>query len=171
TSVAVPLVPLSEENEDAMDHEVFQKLLKKVGIRPPADEQESFWRISANLNVMWLRKIASAISLQDGGGEAMEQGDDVGADQRSEALRALVMARERNATPTKADNDESEDRTKQAHEPTSGSDSDTKRQVTNNNPLACKLQCTERGGVMLAMCFGVARLLRSEEEMIEEAAY
>ncbi|XP_072349738.1 protein timeless homolog [Scyliorhinus torazame] len=134
TSVAVPLVPLSEENEDAMDHEVFQKLLKKVGIRPPADEQESFWRISANLNVMWLRKIASAISLQDGGGEAMEQGDDVGADQRSEALRALVMARERNATPTKADNDESEDRTKQAHEPTSGSDSDTKSYGEKDKP-------------------------------------
>ncbi|XP_067880636.1 protein timeless homolog isoform X2 [Heterodontus francisci] len=125
-SIAVPLVPLSEENEDAMEHEVFQKLLKKVGIRPPADEQESFWRISANLNVEQLHKIVSVIALQNGGGEVVEQDEDVSADQRSEALRALVMARERNVTPTKGSNDEFEERTKRAHESTSGSDSDTK---------------------------------------------
>lgn len=35
----VPLVPLTEENEDAMDNKKFQRLLRKVGIRAPADEQ------------------------------------------------------------------------------------------------------------------------------------
>ncbi|XP_067832538.1 protein timeless homolog [Heptranchias perlo] len=128
-SIAVPLVPLSEENEDAMEHELFQKLLKIVGIRPPADEQESFWRISANLSALQLRKIASVITLQDGGGEggeAVEQDEDVRADQRSEALRALVMARERSADPIKGRDNVSEERTKRAHESASGSDSDAK---------------------------------------------
>ncbi len=35
----VALVPLTEENEDAMDNKTFQKLLRTVGIRAPADEQ------------------------------------------------------------------------------------------------------------------------------------
>lgn len=35
----VPLVPLTEENEDAMENNQFQRLLCKVGIRAPADEQ------------------------------------------------------------------------------------------------------------------------------------
>lgn len=33
------LVPLTEENEDAMENKKFQRLLRKVGIRAPADEQ------------------------------------------------------------------------------------------------------------------------------------
>lgn len=35
----LPLVPLTEENEDAMENRAFQKLLRKVGIRAPADGQ------------------------------------------------------------------------------------------------------------------------------------
>lgn len=35
----VALVPLTEENEDAMDNKTFQKLLRTVGIRAPADGQ------------------------------------------------------------------------------------------------------------------------------------
>ncbi|KAM3621383.1 uncharacterized protein V6R79_010566 [Siganus canaliculatus] len=38
-SQAVPLVPLTEENEDAMENKRFQKLLRKLGIRAPANEQ------------------------------------------------------------------------------------------------------------------------------------
>lgn len=38
-SQAVPLVPLMEENEDAMETASFQRLLRKLGIRAPADEQ------------------------------------------------------------------------------------------------------------------------------------
>eukprot|EP00061_Rhincodon_typus_P008948 g32024.t1 len=132
TSIAVPLVPLSEENEDAMEHEMFQKLLKKVGIRPPANEQESFWRISANLNVQQLRRIASVITLHDGGWDAVERNEDVSADQRSEVWQAQMMARERNATPAKVD-DESKGRTDQADDSPSGSDSETKGQVMKHS--------------------------------------
>lgn len=38
-SQAVPLVPLTEENEEAMENEQFQQLLHKLGVRPPASEQ------------------------------------------------------------------------------------------------------------------------------------
>lgn len=38
-SQAVPLVPLTEENEEAMENEQFQQLLRKLGVRPPASEQ------------------------------------------------------------------------------------------------------------------------------------
>lgn len=41
-SQAVPLVPLTEENEEAMENKSFKKLLRKLGIRPPANEQVCF---------------------------------------------------------------------------------------------------------------------------------
>uniref|UniRef100_A0ACB8EKW9 Uncharacterized protein n=1 Tax=Sphaerodactylus townsendi TaxID=933632 RepID=A0ACB8EKW9_9SAUR len=68
----VPLVPLSEENEDAMEHKGFQKLLRNVGIRPPANEQESFWRIPAKLSPERLRQLATSIGLQGMVDEAKE---------------------------------------------------------------------------------------------------
>ena len=37
--VGVPLVPLTEENETAMEDEVFLDFLKRLGIAPPANEQ------------------------------------------------------------------------------------------------------------------------------------
>ncbi|NWW95372.1 TIM protein, partial [Rhynochetos jubatus] len=58
----VPLVPLSEENEDAMEDRHFQALLRQLGLRPPADEQESFWRIPAGLTPQQLRRAAASIA-------------------------------------------------------------------------------------------------------------
>ncbi|XP_028855333.1 protein timeless homolog [Denticeps clupeoides] len=112
TSYAVPLVPLTEENEDAMDKQSFQKLLRKVGIRAPADEQESFWRIPATISVYQLRALASSLCPS---GESKESGleEDVEKDstpeqmdesssheQRAEALRALLLARKRKQQST-----------------------------------------------------------------------
>ncbi|XP_078287391.1 protein timeless homolog isoform X2 [Rhinoraja longicauda] len=138
TLIAVPLVPFSEENEDAMDNEVFQKLLKIVGIRPPADEQESFWRISANVSAVQLRKIASVVALQDGGGEGgtAQDGDvNISAGHKSEALRALVMASERHAAASKAGGDaEPEARGSDAPESPSGSDEDIKSHSEKTKP-------------------------------------
>ncbi|XP_054833022.1 protein timeless homolog isoform X2 [Eublepharis macularius] len=68
----VPLVPLSEENEDAMEHKGFQKLLRNVGIRAPANEQESFWRIPAKLGPEQLRRLAVSIALQERADETTE---------------------------------------------------------------------------------------------------
>ena len=35
----IPLVPITEQQEDAMENKTFQGLLKKIGVKPPADEQ------------------------------------------------------------------------------------------------------------------------------------
>ncbi|NWH59887.1 TIM protein, partial [Geococcyx californianus] len=58
----VPLVPLSEENEEAMEDRHFQALLQQLGLRPPATEQESFWRIPAALTPQQLRRAAASIA-------------------------------------------------------------------------------------------------------------
>ncbi|XP_032569410.1 protein timeless homolog isoform X3 [Chiroxiphia lanceolata] len=58
----VPLVPLTEENEDAMEDRRFQSLLRQLGLRPPASEQESFWRIPAALTPQQLRRAAASVT-------------------------------------------------------------------------------------------------------------
>ncbi|XP_041097860.1 protein timeless homolog [Polyodon spathula] len=107
----VPLVPLTEDNEDAMENKHFQRLLKKLGIRAPASEQESFWRIPATLTPAQLRDSASSLCLSEGAppggseeeeeeeeeappGGSEEEGEQ-GAEQRAGALRALLLARKR----------------------------------------------------------------------------
>ena len=35
----IPVVPVTEEMEDAMGNVVFQALLKRIGVKPPASEQ------------------------------------------------------------------------------------------------------------------------------------
>ncbi|XP_074386635.1 protein timeless homolog isoform X3 [Zonotrichia albicollis] len=61
----VPLVPLTEENEDAMEDRRFRNLLRQLGLRPPASEQESFWRIPAALTPQQLRGAAASIAHRD----------------------------------------------------------------------------------------------------------
>ena len=40
-NVPVPIVPLTEENEDAMEDAVFLSFLTKIGLAAPADENVS----------------------------------------------------------------------------------------------------------------------------------
>ncbi|NWT29055.1 TIM protein, partial [Cardinalis cardinalis] len=61
----VPLVPLTEENEDAMEDRRFRNLLRQLGLRPPASEQESFWRIPAALTPQQLRRAAASLAHCD----------------------------------------------------------------------------------------------------------
>ena len=35
----LPLVTITEENDEALSNKLFRKALKKVGLKPPADEQ------------------------------------------------------------------------------------------------------------------------------------
>ncbi|KAM5179479.1 protein timeless homolog [Mantella aurantiaca] len=100
SSQSVPLVPLTEDNEDAMENKTFQKLLKKVGIRPPANEQESFWRISGKLSADKLREAASSLVLSSPEEQPIDahlDSDDQGPhlEQRAEALRALLLTRKK----------------------------------------------------------------------------
>uniref|UniRef100_A0A668AE44 Timeless circadian clock n=1 Tax=Myripristis murdjan TaxID=586833 RepID=A0A668AE44_9TELE len=106
-SQPVPLVPLMEENEEAMEKKSFQKLLRKLGIRAPANEQEIFWRIPAKMSPSQLRGAAAALSPRDeptGGGEEPEghgspprehEEGSASDEQRAQALRALLLARQR----------------------------------------------------------------------------
>ncbi|XP_072522600.1 protein timeless homolog isoform X2 [Salminus brasiliensis] len=111
----VALVPLTEDNEDAMENKGFQRLLRKIGIRAPADEQESFWRIPATTSIYQLRALAASLSPveeNEGGGQGESeeavpaslesQQEDEGPDSqelRAHALRALLLARQRKRSP------------------------------------------------------------------------
>ncbi|XP_012062583.1 PREDICTED: protein timeless homolog [Atta cephalotes] len=52
----IPLVPLTDYSMAAMDSPSFQKLLRAMGFVPPADGQESYWRIPANILTTTLKK-------------------------------------------------------------------------------------------------------------------
>uniref|UniRef100_A0A6Q2X203 Timeless circadian clock n=1 Tax=Esox lucius TaxID=8010 RepID=A0A6Q2X203_ESOLU len=103
SSQPIPLVPLTEENEDAMEKPSFQRLLQKIGVRAPADEQESFWRIPAKMRPSQLRGAAAALSSSEEPlageqgleGSPVKQGEADSHEQRSQALRALLLARKR----------------------------------------------------------------------------
>ncbi|NXQ32317.1 TIM protein, partial [Alaudala cheleensis] len=68
----VPLVPLTEENEDAMEDRRFRSLLRQLGLRPPASEQESFWRIPAALTPQQLRRAAASIAPRGPSGSSQD---------------------------------------------------------------------------------------------------
>uniref|UniRef100_H2Y692 Timeless N-terminal domain-containing protein n=1 Tax=Ciona savignyi TaxID=51511 RepID=H2Y692_CIOSA len=57
---SIPLVPVSEQQESALDNYYFKKLLKTLGLQPPSNEQEQYWRIPASLSPMM---IESSIAL------------------------------------------------------------------------------------------------------------
>ncbi|XP_034389135.1 protein timeless homolog [Cyclopterus lumpus] len=102
----VPLLPLSDENDDAMENKSFLGLLRKLRIRPPKNNQECFWRIPAQISVSQLQSAAAALSPREedpnGGreqdssrsptGESQEE-EEVSGEQR--ALRALLITRKR----------------------------------------------------------------------------
>ncbi|XP_052803681.1 protein timeless homolog isoform X2 [Mya arenaria] len=66
-NVSVPLVPLTEENETAMEDSLFLDFLEKLGLASPADEQEIFWRIPAGLSPAELRNLATGLTLDESG--------------------------------------------------------------------------------------------------------
>ncbi|XP_041440331.1 protein timeless homolog isoform X2 [Xenopus laevis] len=107
SSQAIPLVPLTEDNEDAMENKTFQKLLKKLGIRAPANEQESFWRIPGKLSPEHLRKAASCLvpSAVDVAHDMLADSEEQEAnvEQRAEALRALLLARKKKSSTVQQD--------------------------------------------------------------------
>ncbi|XP_012938690.1 protein timeless homolog [Aplysia californica] len=65
--VPTPIVPLTEENETAMEDELFLIFLRSIGVTPPANEQEKFWRISAALSAADLLSIADGLTVGESG--------------------------------------------------------------------------------------------------------
>lgn len=58
----IPLVPLTESSSNAMDSKNFQKLLRAMGMQPPMNEQEIYWRIPANMLSSTIRKRCDLIA-------------------------------------------------------------------------------------------------------------
>lgn len=105
-SQAIPLVPLTEENEEAMENKQFQHLLRKLGIQAPCSGQETFWRIPAKLSSTQLRRVAASLSERENKEEREEEPEPnpgvPGEQSPSEehqvrAPRALLSARKRKA--------------------------------------------------------------------------
>ncbi|KAJ8307309.1 hypothetical protein KUTeg_015393, partial [Tegillarca granosa] len=65
--VSIPIVPLTEENETAMEDEHFLSFLRKIGICPPANEQEMFWRIPPDLKSADLLNTVEGLELDEDG--------------------------------------------------------------------------------------------------------
>ncbi|CAK9795777.1 Protein timeless homolog [Anthophora quadrimaculata] len=61
SSEGIPLVPLTDYSVAAMDSPSFQKLIRAMGFSPPADEQESYWRIPANMLTSTIQKRCNLI--------------------------------------------------------------------------------------------------------------
>uniref|UniRef100_S4RXG6 Timeless circadian clock n=1 Tax=Petromyzon marinus TaxID=7757 RepID=S4RXG6_PETMA len=99
-SLPVPLVPLSEENEDAMENRVFRRLLRALGVCSPANHEETFWRIPAELTPSRLREISDCLSALTDSDKDDDDDDDGGhgvisqsGGRRAEALQALLKRR------------------------------------------------------------------------------
>lgn len=58
---AVPLLTMTEDDDLAMQDKSFKKLLLAIGIRPPIDEQETFWRIDIKLSPQKLRTFSDQL--------------------------------------------------------------------------------------------------------------
>lgn len=64
-TVSVPIVPLTEENETAMEDEMFLSFLRNIGITSPANEQEAFWRIPGEMVLQDLRNLEIGLTLDE----------------------------------------------------------------------------------------------------------
>lgn len=51
----IPLVPVMDYAETAMENPEFQRMLRMLGVCPPFDEQEAYWRIPGHLPISTLQ--------------------------------------------------------------------------------------------------------------------
>lgn len=72
SSEGVPLVPLTDYSSVAMDSPSFQKLLRALGFVPPFDEQESYWRMPANVLITTIQKRCDLIEAAFAGNFIVE---------------------------------------------------------------------------------------------------
>ncbi|KZC14887.1 Protein timeless like protein [Dufourea novaeangliae] len=69
----IPLVPLTDYSSAAMDSPSFQKLLRAMGFTPPVNEQESYWRIPANMLTSMIQKRCNLIDAVLAGNFVVEE--------------------------------------------------------------------------------------------------
>ncbi|KAG6441528.1 hypothetical protein O3G_MSEX001806 [Manduca sexta] len=85
TAEGTPLVPISKEAVEAMENGLFKKLLHGVGVVPPCDEQESYWRIPSDLHFETIRKRREIIMKAVNGELVVEPTADVPSDNEAVA--------------------------------------------------------------------------------------
>ncbi|XP_029034529.1 protein timeless homolog isoform X2 [Osmia bicornis bicornis] len=73
SSEGIPLVPLTDYSSTAMDSPSFQKLIRAMGFTPPADEQESYWRIPSNILNSTIQKHCNLIDAALAGNFVVEE--------------------------------------------------------------------------------------------------
>ncbi|XP_043579591.1 protein timeless homolog [Bombus pyrosoma] len=73
----IPLVPLTDYSSAAMDSPSFQKLIRAMGFTPPADEQESYWRIPSNMPRSMIQKRCNLIESSLAGNFITEEATSV----------------------------------------------------------------------------------------------
>lgn len=140
-----------------MESEQFQQLLRKLGVRPPATGQETFWRIPAKLSPTKLRKLAASLS-QPEEGEKLQPGLDpkVSGEQvpkeehqkehRAQALRALLLARKKKAglvSPEEEGTDGGKEQLKAAPKKRQLLDSDEEQEEDEGRSKASELGAPE----------------------------
>ncbi|CAK9829894.1 Protein timeless homolog [Anthophora retusa] len=80
SSEGIPLVPLTDYSVAAMDSPSFQKLIRAMGFAPPADEQESYWRIPVNMLTSTIQKRCNLIEAALAGNFITEEAAPVKVD-------------------------------------------------------------------------------------------
>lgn len=63
--LGVPIVPLTEDNENAMDDPDFLHFLELIGLSRPVVGQEAFWRIGGELSFAELNQIIEGLTLDE----------------------------------------------------------------------------------------------------------
>ncbi|XP_065210655.1 protein timeless homolog [Planococcus citri] len=71
----VPILPLADYSIKAIDDKDFQTFLKAIGIKPPADSQETYWRIPGTWQANDIRKRIYLMKMAENGGENVEDGN------------------------------------------------------------------------------------------------
>ncbi|KAG1667482.1 Protein timeless [Nymphon striatum] len=105
---AIPIVPFSSHQNTSMQDETFKSMLLLLGIKPPRNEQESFWRISESITASSLKnrsKILKKMLQNDGTLEEFNDcvcGEEEPVISRTEALQLLNKKRKQKKMKTKS---------------------------------------------------------------------
>ncbi|KAG1662164.1 Protein timeless [Nymphon striatum] len=97
---AIPIVPFSSHQNTSMQDETFKSMLLLLGIKPPRNEQESFWRISESITASSLKnrsKILKKMLQNDGTLEEFNDcvcGEEEPVISRTEALQKTKSVQE-----------------------------------------------------------------------------
>nr|XP_047136191.1 protein timeless homolog isoform X1 [Hydra vulgaris] len=102
----VPLLTLTEDDEKALCCEDFQILLKMMGLKPPADEQEAFWRVPESLSPLDLKHFADILektSVLSNGSEYQKSGELESIENPNEIKTSKSIKREHSPTDSEDD--------------------------------------------------------------------